>query len=546
VYFSYSAVDLTARKGMGKYAEGGEYNTRPKGCRYPAGFSISCVSFLISAEDIIMSVRIFRIVLPIVLVMFIAADSIVRADDQLQEPAQRTQQITALIEAGSYQQAEADTAVLIADFDGDAELPACLYDIAKVFTRHKQLETAQELCETIVSDYPDSDVSQRADIFKERLHIEQLINDGNPAGAQAATDSLIADFSDNPDLPDSLYKIVKTFEHQKKYEKAQQLCERLIIHYPDSDVSRRAAIYKEELHIEQLINDDDLAGAQKAADSLIEDFNDNPDLADTLYKIARKFRSKLDYAEGAKYFEKITKLFPDSKAADKARLDISVMEITSAIGEPGADPNGAVTEPNATDAIKTLTAEPGTHPELAEGLYRLARRYDGSKYYQQAKQVYQYIVDNYPGSSGAKWAVIDIPRIDIIKLVLDARFADANDAFDDFVAEFRWHPSFAEAVTEIQEAYIDRIMADPEWTRNNYLQPIAMWEKAVEQCPGFSFNQPHPYYYIACCYYQLEKYVSAAQYFDIVLRRWPEHRLSFGARQLMNKCIKKLEDGEQQ
>jgi len=85
-----------------------------------------------------MSVKIFRIVLPIVLVLFVTADC------WPQELVEHTEQITAQIESGSYQQAKADTAVLITDFNTDEQLPESLFSIAKTFQKNKKLEDGEQ------------------------------------------------------------------------------------------------------------------------------------------------------------------------------------------------------------------------------------------------------------------------------------------------------------------------------------------------------------------------------------------------------------------
>ena len=106
--------------------------------------------------------------------------------------------------------------------------------------------------------------------------------------AQASLDSLIADFNDQPTLPEKVHQIGNKYRDSGKYERAIQFYQLAAERWPEDKIAitSRAAIG--QVHIE--LGDDEAVGA--IIDGLIADFNDHPALPEAVFIIGEQYYYK--------------------------------------------------------------------------------------------------------------------------------------------------------------------------------------------------------------------------------------------------------------
>jgi len=169
---------------------------------------------------------------------------------------------------------------LIADFNDQQGLPEALYQVADQYHDRRRYEKARQLYQYIADNLPEEYV-----ILSRGSLIMLDIGLGNEANAQAALDSLIADFSDNPLIARVIWDTAQVYRELKKYEKANELYQHVIDNWPKAEhaILSRGGVVMADIG---LGND---PNAQAAIDSLIADFNDHPVLPEAVFIIGEQY-----------------------------------------------------------------------------------------------------------------------------------------------------------------------------------------------------------------------------------------------------------------
>ena len=99
--------------------------------------------------------------------------------------------------------AQAGVDALIRDFAEDPELAGMLWKLGNISCEGGKYDRAAELYQYVIDNWPKTEHEMRAKTGIAKLNISL----GNDANAQAAIDSLIADFNDHPALPEAIFQV---------------------------------------------------------------------------------------------------------------------------------------------------------------------------------------------------------------------------------------------------------------------------------------------------------------------------------------------------
>jgi TolA-binding protein len=152
----------------------------------------------------------------------------------------------------------------------------------------------------------------------------------------------------------------------------------------------------------------------------------------TLYNIAKKYDGSRKYEEAKGVFELILKQYPGSSYASNAQIYLSKRNILALIESKDYTKAQAELDKLATDFV--------AHPELAEAMYAIAERYELPGKYEEAKSLYEQIVQLYPDSPYAGKARYDAPEIYIFSLIASGKYIEAQQAIDKFAVDFIDYP----------------------------------------------------------------------------------------------------------
>ncbi|MDH4240144.1 MAG: tetratricopeptide repeat protein [Phycisphaerae bacterium] len=468
-----------------------------------------------------------------------------------------------------------------------------LIDMAGRYEKSRTYGEARSIYQQVVRQYPDSSEAGRAKIDVPKMNILSLFDSKEEAAAQAALDSLIADFNDHPDLPEALYEVAKKrYQDSGNYERANSIYEKITTQWPGSEYDLKS---QRNLVI-SYISMGETSQAWEALDKLAQEFDDDPGLAGALLSIAEIYRKAKKYEEAKSIYETVVTDYPGTEHALKAQKKLAIVYVD------------LDDDPNAQQAIDRLAQEFPGDPNLADALYEIAKRYEWVRgKYEQAGPIYQQIIQSFPDSSYAK-EKLDLSRTNIIYLIESGNYSLAAGALTTLLADFNEHPDLAwtldgiagryekaekydearsiyqKIVTDYNEtdyaftaqkkltileinvgddaaaqAALDTLIADfndrPEFPQalfsiaeqsfygQNFRWAIKVWELILTESPGSYLKSEIPYL-LATCYNHLDNYEKAIQYYKKVVEQYPNSRYGWRAPYRLGVLYKLLGDYE--
>ena len=211
---------------------------------------------------------------------------------------------------------DSEIASLVADYQGNGDLPKRLHSIARRFGKCIRYEEAGAVYQRILRDYPDTEYGSEAVLGAPRMKISALIDGGEEDKAQGEIAKLMSEQASMPDLGDTLYFLARRFERAKKcsinrYSKAIAIHQHVINNWPGSrDASRaRLDILKDQLLIaietgndSSVISElDQLMASNKGAGHLKHTVSR---IAEQYFKNAQQYDLQHDSEKAKAYYEK--------------------------------------------------------------------------------------------------------------------------------------------------------------------------------------------------------------------------------------------------
>ena len=111
-----------------------------------------------------------------------------------------------------------------------------------------------------------------AELEQAQSNIISLVKEGNYAQAQVQTQGLIADFSGNPALPETLYLIAEEYYWARRLEEANNLYQQIIKDHPDSSFASKAKLGIARAEATSLILSKNYDRDKDVLDELVTDF----------------------------------------------------------------------------------------------------------------------------------------------------------------------------------------------------------------------------------------------------------------------------------
>lgn len=196
--------------------------------------------------------------------------------------------VLSLIVAQDFNSAGQALNEMAASFPNNPDLPAELYWIGRGFGFWERHEQEKDAYQRIIQNYPDSPYVDRAKIGFAKANVQSLIMSQDYDGAEEALDKLIIDFSNHPDLPESLYWIAERYAWSDRYEDAKRVHQIIIDDFPDSTFVTGAKLGFAKSNILSLIMSQDSNQADDAIDKMFTDFEGHPDLPRALLAIVEQ------------------------------------------------------------------------------------------------------------------------------------------------------------------------------------------------------------------------------------------------------------------
>ena len=210
--------------------------------------------------------------------------------------------------------AEAQTAFnkLTGDYAGYSGLPEAYYAIARRYESFANYNQARDLYQQIAQQFPDTEQGSRSRMHVITMDIFALLDSGQSSAAQAMTNSMVSEFSQDGSLAIMLLGIGEKYQSLEKYEDAVTVYQRLIQLFPENWRASQAQFKISTVGVLQLIESGQYGAVQAAIDNLIAGFAQHADLPQSLYFIGRAYQRCGKDAEADVLYEKIIQDYPDS------------------------------------------------------------------------------------------------------------------------------------------------------------------------------------------------------------------------------------------
>ena len=242
--------------------------------------------------------------------------------------------VISLIKKGDYIKAQVQTEELIADFDGNPDLPKVIYRIAEGYrwstiSAKDKYEYAKIFYQKVIQDYPDSAYAAKAALGISRGKVLSLIVSKDFDAAGQALDEMAVEFASCPNLPDELYWIGRGFGYWEQHKQEKDAYQRILQDYPDSQYADRARLGFAKANVQSLIMLQDYDGAKKALNKLTADFSKHPDLHEALYWIAERYAWEDKYEWAKSIHRRIIQDYPESSSVNNAKLGYAKANVLS-------------------------------------------------------------------------------------------------------------------------------------------------------------------------------------------------------------------------
>jgi len=416
-------------------------------------------------------------------------------------------------------QAEAAFDELVAEFSAHKDIAQAVYDIAYCYGElHKNYEKARQLHQYVIENWPDSEVA----IWSQTDLATCSINLADDPNAEAAIEELLTEFSDHNDIAPAVYAIAGHYGGLQQYEKAREFHQYVLENWPNSEVAIWAQRDVAALNID--LGDD--PNAQAAIEKLLTEFSENNNIAGALYYIADSYRELQQYEKAQELYQYVIENWPQPEGTIWSQVAVAMSNIV--LGD----------DPNAQAVIDKLIADFNGHPDLPEALYDIAVAYEDLRRYEESKSIYQQIIQQSPDSPEVRKAQLDIPKTQILLFISDGNETAAEAGINSLITNFNGLPDLPETISRIEEGYYINILAVEEYFREDFLNPVEVWEKVMRRVPDFFHDDPDLYYFIADCYRQLGEYEKAIEYYGIVAANWTQN----GYAVLSNAVVPRAED----
>ena len=431
---------------------------------------------------------------------------------------QTKQSIFSIIDTGDYAKAESAITRLSSDFSGQQGLPETLYWLAVRYEWSSRPGEAKRLYEQVIKNYPGNTWTQKARLGIARADVISLVSSQNYIGAKEAIDKLSVDFSGSPDLPEALYWIVPRYEWQNKYDEAKSICQQIVDKYPDSPYFTKAKMGISREGVMSLIILQNHDSAKAAVDKMIADFSGNPDLPESLFGIAERYRW-LNRFEDEKYvYQQIIIQHIDDQSVHKAAVLIARSNVMSLIVSENHD--------KAMELLDKMVVDFSGNPDLPQAVFAIGEMWyeegmkkEGHKsntnvmdYFEKAKAAFDIALGKFPESGFVSDA-------QYFRSVCHQQLGDSNSAVQGYEAllnrwpdyKYAWsvHYGLGTCYQKLKESgAVAELLAD--------IRTEQAFKSLIENYPDHGLNDQASFT-LARINFKKSNWAEAAKYYEVYL-----------------------------
>ena len=421
--------------------------------------------------------------------------------------------VISLIQDSNNTNVEAQTQKLLADFSGHKDIAQAVWQIAKEYEKPKKYDKAFELHQYNIQRYPNDMYAMWSQVEIIYSHIKE----GDYVAADTAFNTLLTAFSQQPTLPKEIYQIAMRYDELNRYDKAVGLHQYNAERFSRDDMY---AMWSKVEVIKSHFRKKDDAAVDAAVDSFLTAFSKQPAFPKEVYILAKRYYELERYDRTMKLHQYNAE---HSSREDMYTMWSQVEVIKSHIRQKD--------DAAADAAFNRLITEFYQQPTISKEIYEVADEYGRAGKKDKAEQLYKYVVNDFPGSTGEMWVKASIARLDI-KLGNEAA---AGEMLNNLTSNFRENSGLPQLIFRIGEEYYSKAsqLEDEGLTteaRDNLEKSLAIWKRIIEELPKSNpMITAHAYYSSADCYRRLAQHSKAVEYYQMVVDNWPDFEYAWNA-----------------
>jgi TolA-binding protein len=385
------------------------------------------------------------------------------------------------------------------------------FDTAEQYYDLKEYAKAEQVYRTVLDNWPDADCAiwAQTGIAKSRVCLAG-ISLGSLEDANTAVGKLIANFAQNPELAIAVFTVADEYREIRKYDKANPLYQYVVDNFSIIEQPSRSQILAVIMSNVALDKSD---AARAAVEKLIDRFSGDPKIGEAVYRIAEEYYGLADFKKAIEYYQLILDNWPESEYAIWGQEGVVLSNICL------DNLHGAQT------AIEKLVADFNNNSALPEALYGIARRFDDSRKYEQAAGVYQQIIQQYPNSSYADKANLEVAKFEIWPYIQAQGDTNTLAAVDQFITDFNTQSYLPKDIFQTGENYYIKALeyyneGHDEQVKEYFQKALDLWERIIQQFPSSTVTAD-AYYFSADSYQRLGEYEKAIECCQNLLANWP-------------------------
>jgi len=422
--------------------------------------------------------------------------------------------------------AEASYQQLIAGYSGNGGIAKAVDHVGDAYREARKYDKALAVYQHVVDNWAQAEHAVGSQVNIAKLNIRL----GKESAADAAVEKLIAVFAANERIANEVDEVADEYHEYDQEDKALTLYKRVVETWPNAREAMQSQASVAKLYLE--LGDD--PNAQAATDELIARFGGREDAGDSVHDVAYTYHHQVrDYGKARELYQWVVQNHPRDSKAIRAQMGIAKTYIV--IGD----------DPNAAAAIDKLIADYSQDQGIAKALDHLADNYRKVGQYEKARQLYELVVARWPDADYARNS-----QMGIVKAIIEANIARGDDEvveaeIENLVADFNDNEGLTKALFQMGEKYhrqasVCQNRGSQAEARQNFAKAIAIWDKII-QLPA-SNKTCDAYYFSADCYRHLDEYQKAIEYYEKVVRDWPDWRHADTAQFRIARCYRKLQE----
>ena len=254
---------------------------------------------------------------------------------------------------------------LIAEFAADSNMPFLANDVGAGYLRCKEYGRAEQFFTRALNGEPAAEQKMwaRAGLAKAKVGL------GECGEAHSVVEQLIGEFGGNEQLAEQLNDIGGSFKQAGREQDAETVYGVMVENYPSSKAVQRLQLSTLSRQIELLIRAEKPVEARAAVSSMIAGYGSSPDIARTLYSIARKYEDGHYQEEADGLYTTILSDYSDSEEAGKAELGKKALAAASLV-RGGSD---ELVQQKVSELL--ADANYAGNPELALRIFLIGEEY---------------------------------------------------------------------------------------------------------------------------------------------------------------------------